>query len=675
MPSLSNKIKKRQQNTRWVVGAQRWLALCALLLLTLVWLGQAAAQEQVEYPGGYSLMPLDPGPVRLLSMTVDASIRDDGEQAIAEVQVVYRVHNQDKQNDRILTVAIPGYPAPKPPPSQLSFTTGGAEIPVTPGFQQWWVGEITLKPEQRRNLVLTYSASLGSTPFVRFSYPMDLTAQVWPDRLNSARVTLTFNEPPNPQSWLKLTPEDYTLTAESITWSYDTEDPKEPIDFIMMRPSLWNRLHTARQEAVAANAPASAHMALGDIYNELATTADDPTIFERYFPLAVAAYSQAKITAPDAPEPYLLLSQLYRTRAEISDPPDSTYTALAVNELVIALEHGVRDPAIIETVSQNFATLVARARLQGDFDTANSYLKRLDELSASSEVSLDSETLAEERRRLVIDWVTTVLHDQGPGPARAVLEDNFGQESSLPANAQFARLNSLHVATETKLGERIITIEAAPRSDGEALVQALNEALADAGIAEVELYDTQPLIVRIVLPFEDALHLLDKQQTLAAAIPAEPEWSLLSSVLVPQSLTWTSTDEGWRTTDNYTEDVSLIAAIADSGIEALALDQAANGLDTTNPLDALLAELWRAEAEVWRRLAGNSSARFSLELDPVPGAPVTQHWLLDPGEQVVMTGSVKRYQVMPYVLLGLAVYLTFIVITYVLWRLSGRTKR
>ena len=117
MPSLNNKLMKRQQDTRLVVRVQRWLVLCAVLLLTLVWLGQAVAQEQVQYPGGYSLMPLDPGPVRLLSMTVDVNIRDDGEQAIAEVQAVFRVHNQDKQDNRTLTVAVPGYPVPKPPPS------------------------------------------------------------------------------------------------------------------------------------------------------------------------------------------------------------------------------------------------------------------------------------------------------------------------------------------------------------------------------------------------------------------------------------------------------------------------------------------------------------------------------------------------------------------------------
>ncbi|HEY52002.1 MAG TPA: hypothetical protein G4N94_00920, partial [Caldilineae bacterium] len=471
--------------------------------------------------------------------------------------------------------------------------------------------------------------------------------------------------------WLKLTPEDYKLTAESITWSYDAEDPKEPIDFVLMRPLLWDRLHSARQAAVAGNAPASAHMALGDIYKELATTAGDRAIFERYFSLAVAAYSQAKIKAPEDPAPYLLLSQLYRTRAELDQPADSTYVALALNELANALEHGVRDPEIVETVSQNFATLVARARLQGDFDTANSYLQRLDELAETSQISLESDTLTEERRRLAIDWVTTVLQNQGPGPARAVFEEHFGQENSLPATARFARINSLHVDIETETGDRVITIEAAPRAEGEALVQALYDALASVGVADVALYDEQPLLIRIDLPFEDASHLLDKQQTLAAAIPPEPEWTLLSDVLIPQRLTWTYADEGWRTIENYEEHVSLLAAMAEPGVQALALSQAASALDDVDPLNTLRAQLWQAEADVWRRLAGNASAHFSLTLDPVPGPPVTQSWLLEPGEQIVMTGSATRYQVMPYVLLAITVYFAFIVITYALWRWGG----
>ncbi len=323
----------------------------------------------------------------------------------------------------------------------------------------------------------------------------------------------------------------------------------------MMRPSLWDRLHTARQEAVTPNAPAGAHMTLGNIYNELATTSIRPRYLRALF-----SRSRQQPTVRQKSQRLIILIPICCCHNSTRPALNSVTRlirltlSLAVNELAVALEHGVRDPVIVETVSQNFATLVARARLQGDFDTANSYLKRLEELAGASEVSLESETLAEERRRLVIDWVTTVLHDQGPGPARAVLEDNFGQESSLPANAQFARLNSLHVATETKLGERVITIEIAPRSDGEALVQSLYEALSNTGIAEVDLYDTQPLIIRIGLPFEDDIHLLDKQQTLAAAIPSEPEWALLSSVLRPQSLAWKSTDEGWRTTDDYEED-------------------------------------------------------------------------------------------------------------------------
>ena len=48
-------------------------------------------------------MPLEPGPVRLLSVMIDASFHESNEGAggastvIADVQAVYRVHNRDKR--------------------------------------------------------------------------------------------------------------------------------------------------------------------------------------------------------------------------------------------------------------------------------------------------------------------------------------------------------------------------------------------------------------------------------------------------------------------------------------------------------------------------------------------------------------------------------------------------
>jgi len=284
-----------------------------------------------------------------------------------------------------------------------------------------------------------------------------------------------------------------------------------------------------------------------------------------------------------------------------------------------------------------------------------------------SEMQRARDKLAEERRQLAIDWATTVLQDQGPGPAREGFEQSFGAGSSVPPTARFARLNSLHSNIETELGNRTITIEAAPRAGGVEMIRQLSEALQNVGVADVSFLDDQPAMIVIDLSFDSDDDLLEKQRALAAAVPPEPEWTLLSAVLLPQSLTWDREEERWVTTDTYSENVSLVASVADIGVEALALEQAANSLDLADPLNTLRATIWRAEADVWRRLAENNGARFTLIMDPSPGPPVAQTWSLDPGEQVLMTGSARQYHILPVILAAVGVYIAIVLISFLVW--------
>ncbi|MCW5859736.1 MAG: hypothetical protein KIS63_15665, partial [Caldilineales bacterium] len=368
-----------------------------LVCLAALWFFLApVAQAQEGYPGGYTLMPLEPGPVQLLSLMVDASIRDDGAQAVVDVQVVYRLHNTDKNQPRPLRVAFPGYAVEGPPPESFSLQAAGRDIALRQGQQQWWVAEVTLAADERLNLNLTYSTPLGAGPFVRFRYPLDLTARLWPGRLESARFTLGFTQPPNPQSWLQLTPETYKQTAESITWSYDTVDPDAPIDYWLMRPAIWEQLRAARQAAVA-SASAAAQFDLGAVYTQLATGAGEVAVFDRYFPLAVAAYHRAQELAPAEPAAYLALAELYRLRAARSDPPDPTFGALATAQLAAALENGVQDPSLAGQVAAEYADLIASARQRGDFAAAGAYLSRLEALASRSQAPLETEAIAAER--------------------------------------------------------------------------------------------------------------------------------------------------------------------------------------------------------------------------------------------------------------------------------------
>ncbi|NUQ38357.1 MAG: hypothetical protein HUU23_11280 [Caldilineales bacterium] len=648
----------------------RRAGLFALLLLLLLLPGGAVQAQDGAYPGGYTFMPLEPGPIRLLSLTVDASMRASNGAALADVQVVYRLRNTDLEQPRTLRFAFPGYPVDFPLPDQWSLSARGREISYSAAQTQWWIAEVTLEADEILNLVLFYTAPLGETPFVRFRYPIHLTAQLWPGVLESARVTLSFTEPPNPQSWLQLTPAGYKLTAEAITWSYDAVDPDAAIDYHFMHPSLWERLRNARHSAAQTPSPA-AQRDLGDVYTDLATRAGDPALFNRYFPLAVAAYSQAIRLDPGDAAAYLALARLYRQRAGLSQPPDPAYIALSVNQLAAALEQGAQDPAIAAAVVEDFAMLIARARAEGEYDSAQSYLDRLQTLADASRVPLQSAAIEAERQQLAVEWAGALLREQGPGPARQVLADLFGSELvAQPPGARFAGLNSLHLAVETASGQRRILVQAAPRIGAAGLIDELASAWQAVGVAAISRSQTEPPALEATLPFLTAADLQARQQALAAALPPRPEWQPLVDLLSPTRLIWQEQDARWRVQQHFEEQVTLAPAAATLAAEALALENAAAALPLSDPIGALQAELWRAEAEVWQRFSANSSARFTLTLDPNPGAPIVRVWSLDVGEQAQMAGQAQRYRLLPILLVALTLYLLFILALWALWRVS-----
>ncbi|MBX7234595.1 MAG: hypothetical protein K1X65_09445 [Caldilineales bacterium] len=640
-----------------------------LVCLAALWFFLApVAQAQEGYPGGYTLMPLEPGPVQLLSLMVDASIRDDGAQAVVDVQVVYRLHNTDKNQPRPLRVAFPGYAVEGPPPESFSLQAAGRDIALRQGQQQWWVAEVTLAADERLNLNLTYSTPLGAGPFVRFRYPLDLTARLWPGRLESARFTLGFTQPPNPQSWLQLTPETYKQTAESITWSYDTVDPDAPIDYWLMRPAIWEQLRAARQAAVA-SASAAAQFDLGAVYTQLATGAGEVAVFDRYFPLAVAAYHRAQELAPAEPAAYLALAELYRLRAARSDPPDPTFGALATAQLAAALENGVQDPSLAGQVAAEYADLIASARQRGDFAAAGAYLSRLEALASRSQAPLETEAIAAERRRLGIEWAATTLRQQGPAAARAALAQALGADAATALALPFARLQSLQAAVSTQPGRRQIELTLSPRgAEGEALVQRLYEGLARSKAATVALIGAQPPVIQIDIPFVDGADLRQRQQTLAASIdPADVEWSGLLALLQPHALDWTHRDERWRTRDIYAETISLANAGEQIEAQAINLEQAAASVDPSHPLAPVLPDLLAAEAAIWRQLAHNQHARFTLTLFPRPGAALERTWAVSSAAAVTMAGQAAQYRPERFVWAAAAVWAAALALTAAAW--------
>jgi hypothetical protein len=648
-------------------GLYRGVAL-VLLVLSLALTKTATAAD--AYPGGYTLMPLEPGPVRLLALMVDVSLNDDGRQAWVDVQSVYKVHNTDKARPATLRVAFPGYAVAGSPAVRAELTATGRQVVIQPGRDQWWVGEVNLAADERLSLVLTYRAPLGAEPFVRFRYPLDLTAQMWPGRLESARLTLALTEPPNPQSWLWLTPPTYQLSAEAITWSYDGQDPDTAVDYVPMRPTVWAELRAARQATAAPAAPAAAYKALGDLYTRLAM-ATVPTelaslLPARYLPLAVAAYRQAIAQAPTEPGAYTALSDLYRYRAGQSEPPDPTYLALATDVLALALENGVRDPLIAATVERDLTAFSEQARQRREFALAAAYLERLDRLAAGGALPAQSAVLAATRARLVGDWAMTVLSKEGPAAARALVEEQLPTVAVTPPSAGFARLGAIHLEVTTRPGRRQMRLVLVPRREGEALIQTLFDRLRTVQGLTVQLAGTQPPTLVFDLPFADASELERRQRALAASLPAEPEWAILAALWQPSLLQWLDEDTFWRGRTLFRETVDLRPPHALWEQQALALENAALQ-PATGPLDTLLNELWRREAEEWRRLRANTDAQYTLVLYPDPGAALVRSWTLRPGDTLTMSGEAIRYPLRRLAWSLGGAYAVFVLLTAILW--------
>ncbi|RUA16647.1 MAG: hypothetical protein DSY55_03720 [Clostridia bacterium] len=658
---------------------QGWQWFFLLLVLLSMMFVASSSRAQTDYPGGYTVMPIDANQIVLLSMTVDVSFQDDGAVTFANVLVNYRLHNRDKAHSQKVQVAVPGYPAPKPPPTEISLLLNGHELNKKPGNTQWWVATVALKPDARANLVMSYRAPLGDSPVVHFRYPMALTSVYWPGTLESARFSITFASPPNPQSWIDLKPGNYELTAEAITWSYDVTDPAEDIDYLFIRPTLWQKIQDARHAAVTEKSAAS-YNALAAIYAQLATSTKDPVIFERYYPLAVASYAQAKNIDPNDARSYVALAQLYQLQANLSPGDAASYISLALSELAEALKHGAGDETIRHEVEQGFLTLIERARARGDYDAANTYFQRLDDLAQQIPDLVAPDVLQTARNNLALDWATQVLNDQGPAPAREVLLQLFGDNNLSPGGQDaFSRINSLYMDVRTEPHLRTLEINAAVRDDTPILAQ-LAQSLANTQAADVSIKADDASMVHLEIPFSNANDLRTRLDVLARAVPPEPEWAMIRAALRPTTLEWEQSEERWRTVETFKEHVTLVPVSVELGGQALRLEQAASNLEQSDPLNVLLAKIWRQEALLWRKLGENSNARYTLTMTPNPGAPQVQSWILLSGEERTMSGSVTQYQLGTLFAVVFAAYLLFVLVSWLLikkpkFSLKKRTQK
>ena len=92
-----------------------------------------------------------------------------------------------------------------------------------------------------------------------------------------------------------------------------------------------------------------------------------------------------------------------------------------------------------------------------------------------------------------------MLQDQGPGPARQVLAENFGPDVVTPPTGDLpaGRFNPGDIRNRDWPDRRSISIRAAPRGDGDALIQDLYRGLQASGAATVTLQEGDPALIQV----------------------------------------------------------------------------------------------------------------------------------------------------------------------------------
>lgn len=549
-----------------------WLALAALGLRPPP---LAAQMPAPNIP--VMLAPLDrKSAVELSALTVDVNLTENDGHTFASGAMTWKAHNTDGANDVSIIVGFPAQAsadaifdptqfsafrvllAGKPitlAPATADIVYGGAARNVT-----WYTFELTLKPDEKKEIVVEFTQDLGDALFPRFTYGM-LVGNRWKNAVGSARLTVNFPTETTGEQFIALDPDVPEFDGKKITWLWQTFKPEADPGVTFIRSSLWQTLNAARA-AVAQNPDdANAQLALGRVYQTLASQPSPRR--DNFLAQAVAALETAARLAPDNADAVETLARLYEQRAgAATGPRDSNYITLAMTQWQKLI--GTRaDAAARAQLAEDSFYLALDAHTRGEYarelrlldDARNFAPDGAGPLYTSERLNnqLELAQLAAARADINAGDLSRAL-----AHARAVFGDNFQIAAQLPADA-FA-LNHARVKTALRQREIIFKLNPYPApSDAamnalDAVVAALNQT--HAGQARLDA-DANSYTLTLSVPFENENDLRNRLARLAAALPARGDWALARAILVPAALEFSTDADIFAQRVHYLEQVDL----------------------------------------------------------------------------------------------------------------------
>ncbi|MFZ1752925.1 MAG: hypothetical protein WBO46_12575 [Caldilineaceae bacterium] len=638
-----------------------------LALFLTVWLGlvalpagnlSARSLEQ-ESAGGEShlfLLPLGETSVELLTHTVDAAVFVDSNGFLAmDITASYRLHNPNRSPTTLL-VQMDGPPGegggvPRLP-QNISLELNGQAVVLQPtgnGLQQ--TAQLNLSADERRTLLLRYTLHFGDADLPAFVYPANIL-NVWPGRVGSWRVTLTFADsasgPFAPDQWLAAEPDGWSYQGDSLQWLSEDNFPRQPLRWQVINPRTWQDLR-ARRQLLGQQPQVVGWLELGDIYLRLfertgQQTGNQSAYREGFYAQSLAAYLDGiRLAEAEKSDPLLVarlhrgLAGLYRSRSiQPGGAVDPAYVELMVASAEDAL--AVLPPTATGEQSELTGWLADGLRLQTtqarqrkDWPAALALLDRLAALPANV---VDGPALAEERRLLLLEQALQFLAQGNEKAALALAGSSLAADDLLPASERqtiFARWQfDVTIGPDdlavSGVGVVIPGREEEARRSVEQLAVAWQTAQPTTGQATVQFDGTKAAVHLTGISLAERLALIQ-------ATPQNVQWALLRTLLVNTDVELEqSVHLIWqRTVLRYSLDLRPVAdqwAGIAASLERDSLAAQGSGSTEDRLRGELLAITHRQEAARWHRLVEESRVQLALNASPSAQATDSQVWSL-----------------------------------------------
>lgn len=524
-----------------------------------------------------TLAPLDrKTPVELSALTVDANLAEADGHTVASGTMSWKVHNTDAANDVTIVVGFPAQASASATfdPTQFSgfrvlldnkpvvLAPGTADIVYgdTARDVNWYTFELTLKPDEKKEIVADFVQDLGTDLFPRFTYGM-LVGNRWKNAVGSARITVNFPEETTGEQFITLDPDVPHFDGKQVTWLWQNLNPEADPGITLIRPSLWQTLNEKRATAAASPDDANAHLDLGRVYQTLASQPSPRR--DNFLAQAVAELETAARLAPGNPGAVETLAQLYEQRAgAATGPRDTNYIALAMSQWQNLVGTSADANARKQLAEDTFYLAL-------DAHTRGEYVRELKLLDDARNFSPDGAgplyTPERLNNQVKLARLAAARADINAGAisnaiahVRAVYGESFQPATNMPADA--LALNHARIKTTSQQREIVLQLvpypspsEVAQNAAGQ-VVAALNQT--NAGQARLDA-DANGYTLTLTIPFANENDLRNRLVQLASALPARSDWALVRAVLLPASLEFSTGDDPFAQRVHYLEKIDL----------------------------------------------------------------------------------------------------------------------